>query len=103
MIKTIEANKENTIKNRAGIKENEKRIQENKVSIEEMKAEIRWHKEGSEARLEKIVHKLITLLIIAIALLFISNAIWVYAWNTTGRSMSINNESNVITGEGSIE
>lgn len=102
MIKTIETNKENTMKNRADIKANEQRIQENRVSIDEMKAEIRWHKEGSENRLERIIHKLITLLIIAIALLFITNAIWVYAWNSSGRTMSITNSSNVITGEGSV-
>lgn len=102
MIKTIETNKENTMKNRANIKENEKRILENRVSIDEMKAEIRWHKEGSEDRLERIIHKLITLLIIAVALLFISNAIWIYAWNSTDRSMTISNDSNVVAGEGSI-
>lgn len=36
--------------------------------------------EISEAKNERILKKLITALIIAIALIFASNAIWLYAW-----------------------
>ena len=36
--------------------------------------------EATQARHERTVKRLITALIIAIALMFISNAIWIYAW-----------------------
>ena len=37
--------------------------------------------EGEQARHERTVKKLIVALIIAICMIFASNAIWLYAWN----------------------
>lgn len=36
--------------------------------------------EGTMARFERIVKRLITCLVIAIILLFVSNGVWLYAW-----------------------
>lgn len=36
--------------------------------------------ESAQTRLEKIIHRLIIAVLISVMLLFISNAIWVYAW-----------------------
>lgn len=37
--------------------------------------------EGSVARLERIIKRLTLALIIAILLIFVSNAVWLYYWN----------------------
>ena len=37
--------------------------------------------EGEVARLERTIKRLVIVVIISIALIFASNAIWLYAWN----------------------
>lgn len=52
------------------------------MMIEEKKIEdaLHWAYENNQMRSEKIIHKLIISLLIAMALLFISNALWLWAW-----------------------
>ena len=40
----------------------------------------RWAHEGEVTRQNKVIHKLIISLMIAVFLIFISNAIWLYSW-----------------------
>lgn len=72
--------------------------------------------ESTQARNERTVKRMITALIIAIALMFISNAIWIYAWmqydyfstdgysveldaNDGGNANYIGNDGDIINGE----
>ena len=36
--------------------------------------------EGEQTRMERVNHKLVTALVLAIILIFLSNALWLYAW-----------------------
>lgn len=38
--------------------------------------------EGSQARYERTIKRLITVIILVIVMLFASNAMWLYAWNS---------------------
>ena len=93
--------------NKHGIKENRKDIDHNKSNIDELKSELRWKHESSQAVLERIIHRLIAIIVVLVALLFISNAIWIYAWNNFDNKAStvINKDgvSNYIGGDGVIE
>lgn len=103
----IEKNKENTLKNREFCKANEKNISENKSAIDELKSEVRWKLESSQAAFERIIHRLIIALILVVALLFISNVAWIYAWHTkiNEQTTVINKDgvSNFIGGDGVID
>lgn len=37
--------------------------------------------ESSQTRLDRIIHKLVVALTVSVALLFISNALWLWAWS----------------------
>lgn len=37
--------------------------------------------ESSQTRLDRIIHKLVVALVVSVALLFISNALWLWAWS----------------------
>ena len=90
--------------NKQDIQENKQRIQANKSEIEKIKDEARWTSEAHQTRLERIIHRLITALIVAIALLVISNLLWIVAWSK-GESLNIFNKdgtSNYIGGDGNI-
>ena len=91
--------------NKNGIKENRKDIDSNKYNIEELKSELRWRHESSQAALERIIHKLIIILILSLAFLVITNVAWIYAWNTFDNAAStvINNDGNYVGGDGVIE
>lgn len=93
--------------NKYGIKENRKDIDHNKTNIDELKSELRWKHESSQAVLERIIHRLIALVVVLVALLFISNAVWIYAWNTWDNPATtvINKDgvSNYIGGDGVID
>ena len=91
MNKHIEINKEK-------IQQNRERIEGNRTEIEKVRDEARYFYESSQTRLEMIIHKLIVALIVVVVLLFVSNAIWIYAWNSSDRSMTITNE-NVVGSE----
>lgn len=51
--------------------------------------------ESSQTRLDRIIHKLVISLVISVALLFISNALWLWVWNQHDYS------NNTITQDGS--
>lgn len=91
--------------NKHSIKENRKDIENNKSNIDELKSELRWKHESSQAVLERIIHRLIAVIIVLVALLFISNAVWIYAWNTWDNDATtvINKDSNFIGGDGVID
>lgn len=93
--------------NKHGIKENRKDIDHNRSNIDDLKSELRWKLESSQAVLERIIHRLIAVIIILVALLFISNAVWIYAWNTWDNDATtvINKDgvSNYIGGDGVID
>lgn len=101
MNRHIEANKERTIKNQSGIKANKMLIDDNKRDIEDIKRNSVPFVvfESTQARSDRIIHRLIVVLIVVVALLFISNAVWIYAWNSTDRGMSISNDTKVIGSE----
>lgn len=97
--------KTNIEKNKHKINENRKDIENNKSTIDELKGELRWRHESSQALFERIIHRLIAVIIILIVLLFVSNAVWIYAWNARGESTVINKDgvSNYIGGDGEIK
>lgn len=90
--------------NKHKIKENRKDIENNKSTIDELKSELRWRHESQQSSWERIIHRLIAVIIILIVLLFVSNAVWIYSWNARGESTVINKDgvSNYIGGDGSI-
>ena len=107
MFMHIEANKERSIQNREGIVQNEKNIRDNKQAIDDLKRNTVPYLvfESSQARLDKIIHRLIIALILALAILFISNAVWIYAWNHSSDDTTIINKdgvSNFIGRDGKI-
>lgn len=58
--------------------------------------------EGSLARMERIIKRLVLALIITIILLFASNAIWLYAWMQYDYSSSESTETVTIDGKDGI-
>lgn len=59
--------------------------------------------ESSQVRSDRIIHRLIVALLISVALLFISNAIWIYAWVQSGATIeNTNGTSNYIGESGEI-
>ena len=102
-MKAIKDNKQKILDNKQSIKENQKTIQENKTAINELKTNctskcIPYEVfESAISRYDKIVHRLIIVLGIVIALLFISNAVWIYAWHNADFSKR---ETTVITKDG---
>lgn len=62
--------------------------------------------ESSQTRLDKIIHKLVAALVVAIVLLFISNGLWLWAWsqydhssetiNQDGRGINIVGDDNEV-------
>ena len=105
MNKHIEKNKEGIKSNKQSIRENEKKIQENKSEIDKMREEHRWHAEADKARFERIIHRVITALIVAIVLIVITNAFWIYAWNRENGISILNKDgtTNFIGHDGSIK
>lgn len=93
--------------NKTRISENRKDIAHNKTNIDELKNELRWRHESSQAALERIIHRLIAVIIVLIALLFISNAVWIYSWKAAANEDAtvINKDgvSNYIGGDGVID
>ena len=65
--------------------------------------------ESSQTRLDRVIHKLVVAVIIAVSLLFISNALWLWAWthgeHTTttvsqdGSGINIVGDENAVGGE----
>ena len=68
--------------------------QKNFENIEMDGPVFKWVYEGIQARHERTIKRLILALIIAIALIFASNAIWLYAW------MQYDYSSDTVTVEG---
>ena len=91
--------------NKSKIHENRKDIAVNKTAIDELKVELRWQHQSSQAALEKIIHRLIAVITLLITLLVVSNAIWIYAWNTWDNDATtvINKDGNFIGGNGEIK
>lgn len=91
--------------NKTKIHENRKDIASNKSAIDDLKAETRFMFESSQARLERIIHRMIAVVIVLIVLLFVSNAVWIYAWNTWDNDATtvINKDGNFIGGNGEIK
>ena len=94
--------------NKSGIKENKKDIQDNKHEINKLKQNsvpYIAHESGMD-RLDRINYRLTIVLVLVVALLFISNALWLYAWNTWDNDATtvINKDgvSNYIGGDGTI-
>lgn len=58
--------------------------------------------EGSLARMERIIKKLIVALIIAIILIFASNCIWLYAWMQYDYSSSESTETVTVDGKDGV-
>ena len=60
--------------------------------------------ESSETRNERIIHRLIVALLLVVGLLFVSNAMWVYAWlHNGGTNIDNSGVSNYIGENGTIE
>lgn len=81
-MKAVQENTKNILHNKHYINENKKSIQDNKEAIKELKQGYVPYAvfDSAVARYDKIVHRLIYALWGIVALLFISNAIWIYAW-----------------------
>ena len=61
--------------------------------------------EASQTRSDRIIHRLIIALLLSVLLLFVSNAIWIYAWTHLESSTTIENTngtSNYIGADGEI-
>lgn len=99
MFKHIQTNKENIIENRSIIKENRKDIRDNKVAIEDLKRNTVPVSvfESTQSKLDRIIHRLIVALILSLAILFISNAVWIYAWY---KYDYVGSETTIITKDG---
>ena len=73
--------------------------------------------ESSQTRLDRVIHKLTIALVVAIILLFTSNALWLYAWTLydysgeesitvdgrSGVANFIGNDGSIFNGENSSE
>jgi hypothetical protein len=57
--------------------------------------------ESSQTRTDRIIHRLIMALLISVILLFVSNAIWLYAWSQKQDSQTVQ-DSNYIGENGVI-
>lgn len=54
--------------------------------------------ESSQTRSDRIIHKLIVALLVSVALLFVSNALWLWAWTQyeyLGEEISVSNRDGV--------
>lgn len=54
--------------------------------------------ESSQTRSDRIIHKLIVALLVSVALLFVSNALWLWAWTSyeyLGEEISVSNRDGV--------
>ena len=93
----VEENKSKILHNSYGIINNEQKITDNKKAIEELKLKYVPYDvfENAVARYDKIVHRLILIICGIVALLFLCNAIWLYAW----KQLDFKNET-IITQEG---
>lgn len=69
-------------KNKQAIRTNEAFIHANKIAIEELRKSYVPYEvlENTITRYDKIAHRLIMVLCGVVALLFVCNAIWLYAW-----------------------
>lgn len=89
--------------NSAKIRTNENLIEQNKIAIEELRKSYVPYEvlESTIARYDKIVHRLIAVLCGVVALLFICNAVWLYAWEKIdfGTNITQSGETNQIGGE----
>lgn len=66
--------------------------------------------ESSQTRLDRIIHKLVVALVVSVALLFISNALWLWAWSQydyssetitqDGRGINIVGDGNEVQDDG---
>lgn len=88
MLKKIENNRNNIIHNTYGIKSNEEAIEINRRAITDLQKGFLPINvfEATLTRYEKIIHRLIILLAGVVALLVITNALWLYAWNGLDKS-----------------
>lgn len=62
------------------VQENTKNIHDNKRAIDELKNYTFNAFESAITRYEKIIHRLIVVVVLSLVMLFISNAVWIYAW-----------------------
>lgn len=54
--------------------------------------------ESSQTRSDRIIHRLIIALLVSVALLFVSNALWLWAWTQyeyLGEEISVSNRDGV--------
>ena len=91
MNKHIERNKEN-------IKQNEKKIDETRTELDRMRTEYRFVFDQSQARMERIIHRLIIVVVVLIAV--IGLLVWGVMKNKT--ESVISNDTTVVSGEGSV-
>lgn len=99
MIKEVRQNQHEIIKNRYGIQDNEKAINENKEAIKDLKNKYVSHAifESTVEKYDKIIHRLIIIIAGIIAMLVISNALWINAW----RQIDFKDQTTVIKQDGS--
>ena len=62
--------------------------------------------ESSQTRADRVIHRLILALVITVGLLFISNALWLYAWSKGNSGTTITSQdgtTNYIGNDGMID
>lgn len=82
MASSFHDHEKNIITNKHKIDSNKKDIEANKTAIEDLRKNYIHRKvfEDAVGKFDRIVHRLILVLCGVIALLFITNAAWLYAW-----------------------
>ena len=89
--------------NKQGIKENKEKIMENRSEIQKIKDEARWTSEAHQTRLERIIHRLITVLVISWVIIAILLAVLGMTYKQGGLNIfNKDGVSNVIGGDGTI-
>ena len=58
--------------------------------------------ESSQTRSERLIHRLLVALVITVGLLFVTNALWLYAWSQHGKVDTNVENSNYIGENGTI-
>ena len=66
--------------NTQNILHNKRTIDDNKRAIDELKNYTFNAFESAITRYEKIIHRLIVVVVLSLIMLFVSNAVWIYAW-----------------------
>lgn len=51
--------------------------------------------ESSQTRLERIIHRLAIALVVVVVLMFLSNALWLYAWINQGSNVNVQSEESI--------